>query len=324
MRRTGGKDAAVTRRRRHPVPAPGAQVLPPGAARPRRLVPSLRYELVGCGLHGHALLGTDAAVLRPRDGLFARQDPAGFRWYRCLRCDAWLPLSDPEAPTRDAPPDRDTVTLPLRGRPLRDRYVLRAIAVERFFPVLLMAAVVTAAFLFAVHRRSLRPAYDRLSADLRSLLGGPAIPPHHGLGGDVNTLFHLPGWEVYGIALLLPPAYTAVLALEMVGLWFGRRWAEYLTLVEASTLLPLEVYGVVVGVSWFRVASLAVNLAIVAYLLVGHRLFGLRGGAAAARAQHAWDTGWGPLERATPASLLPRDEWTAALSTACPPTSTPG
>ncbi len=323
MRRTGGKDAAVSRRRRHPVPAPGAQALPPGTARPRRLVPSLRYELVGCGLHGHALLGTDAAVLRPRDGLFARQDPAGFRWYRCLRCDAWLPLSDPEAPTRDAPPDRDTVALPLRGRPLRDRYVLRAIAVERSLPLLVMAAVVTATFLFAAHRRSLRPAYDRLSADLRSLLGGPATPPHHGLGGDVNALFHLPEWEVYAIALLLA-AYTAVLALEMVGLWFGRRWAAYLTLVEASALLPLEVYGVVGGVSWFKVASLAVNLAIVVYLLVAQRLFGLRGGAAAARAQHERDTGWGPLERATPGSLLPCDEWTAVLSTARSPTSTPG
>ena len=43
-----------------------------GDERPRRYWPNLRYELIGCGLHGHELLGTDAAVLRGEDGLFAR------------------------------------------------------------------------------------------------------------------------------------------------------------------------------------------------------------------------------------------------------------
>jgi hypothetical protein len=36
----------------------------PGTERPRRYPPRLRYELIGCGLHGHELLGTDAAALR--------------------------------------------------------------------------------------------------------------------------------------------------------------------------------------------------------------------------------------------------------------------
>jgi hypothetical protein len=30
----------------------------PGTERPRRYRPKLRYELIGCGLHGHELLGT--------------------------------------------------------------------------------------------------------------------------------------------------------------------------------------------------------------------------------------------------------------------------
>ena len=61
-------------------------VPPPGTERPRRYRPKLRYELIGCGLHGHELLGTDAAALRPQDDLFAREG-GGLRWYRCLRCD---------------------------------------------------------------------------------------------------------------------------------------------------------------------------------------------------------------------------------------------
>ena len=59
---------------------------PPGTERPRRYRPKLRYELIDCGLHGHELLGTDAARLRDEDGVFARE-AGGLRWYRCLRCD---------------------------------------------------------------------------------------------------------------------------------------------------------------------------------------------------------------------------------------------
>jgi hypothetical protein len=51
---------------------PVAAVLaPPGSERPRRFRPKLRYELIGCGLHGHELLGADAAALRPEDAIFA-------------------------------------------------------------------------------------------------------------------------------------------------------------------------------------------------------------------------------------------------------------
>ena len=41
---------------------PGRELTPaPGTEPPRRYRPRLRYELIGCGLHGHELLGTDAA-----------------------------------------------------------------------------------------------------------------------------------------------------------------------------------------------------------------------------------------------------------------------
>jgi hypothetical protein len=107
---------------------PSPHVAAPGTERPRRFRPKLRYELIGCGLHGHEILGTDAAALRSEDELFAR-DSGGLRWYRCLRCDSWLPLTPPEHPVRKYPPARDEIMVPLRGKPLRDRYVLRLIAV---------------------------------------------------------------------------------------------------------------------------------------------------------------------------------------------------
>jgi hypothetical protein len=109
---------------------PGTLLAAPGSERPRRYLPTLRHELVGCGLHGHELLGTDAAALRAGDSLFAR-DSGGPRWYRCLRCDSWVPLCPPERPGVGYPPSRVEIRLPLWGRPLRDRYVLRLIAIDR-------------------------------------------------------------------------------------------------------------------------------------------------------------------------------------------------
>ena len=50
-----------------------------------------------------------------------------------------------------------------------------------------------------------------------------------------------------------------------------------------------------------KLLALVINVAIVVYLLVAKRLFGLRGGGRAERAELARDTGWAPIERATPA-----------------------
>ena len=111
---------------------------PPGAERPRRYRPKLRYELIGCGLHGPELLGTDAAAVRPQDDLFVRE-VNGLRWYRCMRCDSWIALSPPAQPAVKYPPEREDVALPLRGRPLRSRYILRLIAVDRIIHFLVLS-----------------------------------------------------------------------------------------------------------------------------------------------------------------------------------------
>ena len=57
---------------------------PPGTQPPRRFRPRLHWELLLCGTSGHELVGTYAAELRPEDAIFAREDAAGWRWYRCL------------------------------------------------------------------------------------------------------------------------------------------------------------------------------------------------------------------------------------------------
>ncbi|HLH46981.1 MAG TPA: DUF2127 domain-containing protein [Acidimicrobiales bacterium] len=273
----------------------------PGTERPRRFRPQLRYELIGCGLHGHELLGTDAAHLRPEDRIFAWDDSSGTRWYRCLRCDAWLPLPPPGQSEVEHPPDREDVELPLRGRPLRDRYVLRVIAADRALHVLVLGALTVAVFAFAAHRSLLHHDYTRILAALQGAFGGPVA--RSGFVADINKLFKLSTSELYA-AGAAAAVYTILLACEMVGLWFARRWAEYLTFVETGILVPYEIYELSKSISWLKILTLVINLLVVLYLLIAHRLFGVRGGGTAEGALHERDTGWAPLERATPPGLL--------------------
>ncbi|MFL5827526.1 MAG: DUF2127 domain-containing protein, partial [Thermoleophilaceae bacterium] len=129
---------------------------PPGIAEPRRFMPRFHYELLVCGLRGHELIGTDAERIRPQDAVVVREAPEGFRWHRCLRCDSWLPLPPPDHPARTYPPDPDEIDIPLRGKALRDKIVLRLIAIDRAFHFVILGALAAAIFVFAANRNELR------------------------------------------------------------------------------------------------------------------------------------------------------------------------
>lgn len=270
----------------------------------------LRYELLTCARAGHVLVGADAAAIRPEDAPLAREDGA-VRWLRCLRCDAWVPAAPPATPTRPHPPERADIEVPLRGRALRDRYVLRLIAVDRALHVLVLVALAVAVFYFAAHRSALRHDFYRILADLQGGLGGPVHATNHGIVHDLRRLFSIDTTRLYltGVVVL---AYAALEALEMVGLWLGRRWAEYLTFVATTVLLPLEVYELVRAVSALKALTFVLNLAIVIYLLFAKRLFGLRGGGRAEEEERRQTSGWEAIERATPPAPAPATPVTTA------------
>jgi len=70
----------------------------------------------------------------------------------------------------------------------------------------------------------------------------------------------------------------------MVGLWFAKRWAEYLTFPVATILLiPFEIYELTSSVSALKLVTFVINVAIAVYLLWSKRLFGLNGGQRAKR-----------------------------------------
>jgi uncharacterized membrane protein (DUF2068 family) len=259
---------------------------------------------LACGLGGHELVGTDAAELHPEDAIFAREDSVGTRWYRCLRCDSWLPLGKPEHPTRQFPPEREKIELPLRGKRLRDKIVLRLIAIDRAFHLVVLAGLGVLVLLFAADRATLRQTFYKVVADLQGGVVSGQSHASHGLLHEIDNLFTTSSSHLHllGTVLLI---YGAVEGIEAVGLWYQRRWAEYLTFLVTASLLPLEVYEIVNRATAFKIIAFVINVAVVAYLLLAKRLFGLRGGAAADEALAERDQGWAALERTAPPAARP-------------------
>jgi uncharacterized membrane protein (DUF2068 family) len=87
---------------------------------------------------------------------------------------------------------------------------------------------------------------------------------------------------IVAVALL---TYALIELVEAYGLWRGRRWAEYLTVVATAAFLPLEGYELSEHVSAVKICTLLLNIAAVVWILLSKRLFGLRGGVVAFEAE---------------------------------------
>lgn len=270
----------------------------PGTVKPSRLRPRFHWELLVCGIRGHALVGLDAAGLSADDELIAREID-GVRWHRCLRCDAWLPCPAPDEPARGRPPRRDEIELPIRGKPLRDKIVLRLIAIDRALHFVVLSLLALAVFLVAEHETELRGLFYRILDAIHGGLGGSTHGESGGFTHELNGLLNSRGDTLHLVGVALA-AYALLEGVEAVGLWMQKRWAEYLTLVATTLLLPLEIWELSRSVSVLKVVALVVNLAVIAYLLRAKRLFGVRGGHAAEREIAARDVGWQSLEASAP------------------------
>jgi len=136
--------------------------------------------------------------------------------------------------------------------------VLRTIALYKIVKVLLLLAV----------------AYGELrlrDASLAAKLLSWAQARPYGLEHRVVTqlLEWFSGLSVSRIHALrmVTLAYAAVFAVEGVGLWMQKRWAEWLTVIITASLIPLEGWEIFYRPTVGKVLILLANLAVVAYLV---------------------------------------------------------
>lgn len=243
-----------------------------------------------CSLSGHVAPAARAATLRPEDAPLGTDEPDGTRLARCLRCDLWLRV-DPPSPTEarwPTVPPLDELDLPLRGEALRQRLVLRLIVAERLVHVALFTTVAVVALVLELRIGSVRGWANDLLADLqRAVANSGRAGGHRVLTEELDRLADLRRGELWGV-VVASTAYAVLESVESIGLWRGRRWAEYLTVVATAGLLPLEVHELLARPSALKATALVVNLAILVWLVWAKRLFGLRGGAAALEERTDW------------------------------------
>lgn len=82
------------------------------------------------------------------------------------------------------------------------------------------------------------------------------------VGRMTNTNLKLAGLSI--IAFF----YAGLFGTEGVGLFLRKRWAEWFVVIVTGTLLPVEIYEIFHKFHAWKVVALAINLAIIAYLVV--------------------------------------------------------
>ena len=61
--------------------------------------------------------------------------------------------------------------------------------------------------------------------------------------------------------------YAGLFLTEGIGLWLMKRWAEWLTIIITSSLVPVEIYEIHHDPTATKILVLVINVAVVIYLL---------------------------------------------------------
>jgi uncharacterized membrane protein (DUF2068 family) len=146
-----------------------------------------------------------------------------------------------------------------RGGGTKNGGLLRLIAVGKLIKVTLLLAVGIAAIAAVGHDP------PQLLVDAANVVGvDPGSRHLHQLasklaGVDARKL-HEVGFGSF--------FYAALFSIEGVGLWMQKRWGEYASIVITTSFIPIELYELTKHFSAAKVVMIALNVAVVAYLVV--------------------------------------------------------
>ena len=136
--------------------------------------------------------------------------------------------------------------------------ILRLIAFFRW----LKAVALIGAALGTLHL--LHPGAAQALRDWVSQL--PMAGQHAFVMHAIAKFTHLPAQRIEELAIGLF-AYAALFTVEGFGLWFRKRWGEWLTIVATTSFIPFEIYELMKRATALRAALLIANIAIVIYLV---------------------------------------------------------
>ncbi len=230
------------------------------------------WSLRTCARKGHVTFRPNEEIWA--DGLWAKTS-VGIAW-KCLRCAAFIPGEAFEHGPASAAPEV------LHDRQIRDQLIIRALSIERGIRGLI---VIGLAFLTWQLRGSQESLEQRIATDL------PLLKPFSDqIGWNIqesrvihvlNQAVEASSKTLLGITVALF-AYGILQFTEALGLWFTKRWAEYLTVVATSAFIPVELFELSHSITVVKLGALVINILAVLWLVWSKHLFGFNGGMASA------------------------------------------
>lgn len=228
----------------------------------------MNWSELSCGRGGHVTYAPDEPAVRAQ---LTAQTPLGESW-RCLRCGTFVP-GPPAAhgPLSQAPAVR-------RGKEVRSALILRIFAVERFGRALVFGGAAVGVWRLSYSEQSLEKTFNRALPAVRALYQDLGFNFQHSkLLGLIQHALELNSHTLRYLAIALA-VYGVIEIIEGIGLWLVKRWGEYFAMVATSVFLPYEIYGMVSKFTPLRLVTFLINFALVLYLVLTKRLFGVRGG----------------------------------------------
>lgn len=139
-----------------------------------------------------------------------------------------------------------------------DHQVIRLIAIFKTCKAIALLLLAASAF---------EAARAGMLARVIAWLGGlPLAEGHVGIHRLISAMTDITprGAELIGGVALV---YALLFAVEGVGLWFEKTWAEYLTVLATASLVPFELWALLERATVLRGMAILINVLIVAYLL---------------------------------------------------------
>ena len=135
---------------------------------------------------------------------------------------------------------------------------LRVIAIYEVIKTLCLLLVAGAAFHFYREQN-----FDQLVHWLQHL----SLADSNGLRWKLVELLQEFGPSKFVAVGLVALGYAVLFGIEGIGLWLGKYWAEWFTVIATGSLIPLELYETLYHFGWLKLATLIGNVVIIIYLV---------------------------------------------------------